>query len=65
MMPPSHTAIRRAASTAAHLASLCMFMAEALGASPDTSHASEALEGLRTLAIGLSNDLHDIAEVEA
>ncbi len=65
MMAPSRNAIQRAASTASHIGSICMFLAEALGASPDTSHASEALEGLRTLAIGLSNDLHDIAEVEA
>lgn len=56
--------IRNSASTASHIGSLCMFLAEALGASPDTSHASEALEGLRTLAIGLSNDLHNITEGE-
>lgn len=57
-------AIRDGASTASQLASLCMFLSEALGASPDTSHASEALDGLRTLAIGLSNDLHNITDGE-
>jgi hypothetical protein len=55
-------AIRDGASTASQIASLCKFMSEALGANPDTSHASEALDGLRTLAIGLSNDLHNITE---
>jgi len=56
--------IRDSASTASHIGSLCMFLAEALGANPDTSHASEALEGLRTLAISLSNALHSITEDE-
>lgn len=57
-------AIRDGASTASQLASLCMFLSEALGANPETSHASEALDGLRTLAIGLSNDLHNITDGE-
>lgn len=56
--------IRRGASTASHIASLCMMVAEALGASPETAHASEALEGLRTLATGLSNDLCNLTEGE-
>lgn len=54
--------IRNSASTASHIGSLCLFLAEALGANPETSHASEALEGIRTLAIGLSNDLHELTE---
>ena len=58
----SQAAVRRAASTASHIASLCMLLSVALGENPDTSHASEALEGLKTLATGLSSDLHDIAE---
>ncbi len=62
-MDASTTArIRNSASTASHIGSLCMLLAEALGASPETSHASEALEGVRTLAIGLSNDLHELTE---
>lgn len=56
--------VRASASTASHIASLCMMVSEALGANPDTSHASEALDGLRTLAIGLSNDLHNITDGE-
>jgi hypothetical protein len=58
----SEAAVRRAASTASHIGSLCVLLADALGENPDTSHASEAMLGLSTLAIGLSSDLHGIVE---
>lgn len=62
MDAPTTARIRNSASTASHIGSLCMLLAEALGASPETSHASEALEGVRTLATSLSKDLHELAE---
>ena len=65
MTPSLATNVARAASTAAHIASLCQYLAEALGGNPETSSASEAVEGLRELSIGLSNRLHEIAEDEA
>lgn len=57
--------VQRSASTASQIAALCQYLSEALGASPETSAASEAIDGLRALAIGLSNDLHEIAEPSA
>lgn len=56
------TRIRMGASTASHIASLCHYLAEALGSAPETSVAGEAVEGLQELASRLANDLHDIAE---
>jgi hypothetical protein len=57
--------IRRAASTASHIASLCQLLAQALGSDPETSIAGEAVEGVGELAISLSNHLHEIAEEAA
>lgn len=65
MAPSVNTRIRRGASTASHLASLCHYLAEALGGDPETSIAGEAVEGLGELAISLSNQLHEIAEETA
>jgi len=65
MTPSLSTSVARAASTASHIASLCQYLAEALGGNPETSSASEAVEGLRELSIGLSNRLHEIAEETA
>ena len=63
--PTTKASIQRGASTASQLAALCHYLSEALGANPETSAASEAIDGLRALAIGLSNDLHAIAEPSA
>lgn len=62
MTPAVSTRIGRAASTASHIGALCQYLAEALGGNPETSIASEAIEGLRELAITLSNTLHEIGE---
>jgi hypothetical protein len=56
------TRVRGGASTASHIASLCHYLAEALGSDPETSIAGEAVEGLGALAMSLSNQLHEVAE---
>jgi len=65
MTPSLSTRIARAASTASHIGALCQYLAEALGDNPETSIASEAVEGLRELASNLSSRLHEIAEEAA
>lgn len=65
MSPADIAGIKRGAATASQIAALCQYLSEALGADPETSAASEAIDGLRTLAIGLSNDLHKIGEPSA
>lgn len=65
MTPAIQTSIRRGASTASHIASLCHYLAEALGGDPETSIAGEAVEGLKELASKLATTLHEIAEEAA
>ncbi|MEH3103708.1 MAG: hypothetical protein PGN12_07355 [Sphingomonas phyllosphaerae] len=51
-----------AASTASSISALCALVSDSLGASPETSVAAEAVDGLGEMAQALSNGLHEAAQ---
>lgn len=51
-----------AASTASSISALCALVSDSLGASPETSVAAEAVDGLGEMAQTLSNSLHEAAQ---
>lgn len=51
-----------AASTASSIAALCALVSDSLGASPETSVAAEAVDGLGEMAQALSNSLSEAAQ---
>jgi hypothetical protein len=51
-----------AASTASSISALCALVSDSLGASPETSVAAEAVDGLGEMAQALSNSLHEAAQ---
>lgn len=52
-----------AASTASSISALCALVSDSLGASPETSVAAEAVDGLGEMAQTLSNSLHEAAQM--
>ena len=54
--------IRTEAAIATQMSALCYYLAEALGADPDTCVAGQAVEGLERIAHKLAASLSAIAE---